>query len=384
MTTAIQFLRSDRPGLRPNPVSLAEGMPMLNTNETESGLFFRARDNSLVKIGPAHVGQQAPNSSAQGFEGNSIGEMWLDTFNAATPTLKVWTGSEWKATVGASINPLTPGAYITGNVFDGGTADTWAVNATSLNTPDTVVARDSSGGFVAGAITGTAINGSILNLTGLLEGTSAEFTGSVAIGGDVSTNPNISLNTDGSASFRNAIDLLDDGVVRIRDEADNAVVAIELSADGTGTFGGLVESQSGGFRFPDGTIQTTAGAGGSGGTLQSVTDAGSTTTNDITVSAIITSNRTAATNRGIVTQVNGSTGAIIYAGGDIDCQKVTSNRSTSTDRVLSGQLNDTETSNIKADGSATFAGAVTTPILDTYKQPEVVVALLTLVPVLMN
>ena len=53
----------------------------------------------------------------------------------------------------------------------------------------------------------------------------------------------------------------------------------QIRADGSATFGGQVESQSGGFKFPDGTVQTSAAGGpGNANTLQEVTDAGNFTT----------------------------------------------------------------------------------------------------------
>ena len=101
MATSIQLLRSNIAQLRPDPATLAEGMPMVNLNETEPGLFFRLRDGSLAKIGPVSVGVLAPNSSAQGFAGNSIGEQWVDT-SGTSPTLKIWDGTAWVETGGGS------------------------------------------------------------------------------------------------------------------------------------------------------------------------------------------------------------------------------------------------------------------------------------------
>lgn len=96
MTTAIQFLRSSTESLRPDPTSLADGMPMLNSNEIDPGLFFKARDGSLVKIGPCSVGSTAPNINAIGHQGNAKGEMWLDTSGSGNPVLKVYDGAQWK------------------------------------------------------------------------------------------------------------------------------------------------------------------------------------------------------------------------------------------------------------------------------------------------
>lgn len=58
---------------------------------------------------------------------------------------------------------LTPGLYISGSSFDGSSGQTWSVNATDLNTPNTVVARDSLGDFDARVITADLIG----NVTGL-------------------------------------------------------------------------------------------------------------------------------------------------------------------------------------------------------------------------
>ncbi len=50
---------------------------------------------------------------------------------------------------------LTLGTYLTGTSFNGGTAVTAAVDATTTNTASKVVARDASGNFAAGTITAT-------------------------------------------------------------------------------------------------------------------------------------------------------------------------------------------------------------------------------------
>src|SRR6056300_539109 len=50
---------------------------------------------------------------------------------------------------------LTRGTYLTGSDFDGSSATTWAVDATSTNTASKVVARDGNGDFSAGTITAT-------------------------------------------------------------------------------------------------------------------------------------------------------------------------------------------------------------------------------------
>ena len=58
---------------------------------------------------------------------------------------------------------------------------------------------------------------------------------------------------------------------------------IELKNGGTAIFDGLVESKNDGFKFPDGTTQTTAVTAPATSTLQEVTDAGNFTDNDIDI-----------------------------------------------------------------------------------------------------
>jgi hypothetical protein len=61
-------------------------------------------------------------------------------------------------TLGSNLATLTFGTYLTGTSYNGSTAATIATNATSSNTASTIVARDGSGNFTAGAITCTTLN----------------------------------------------------------------------------------------------------------------------------------------------------------------------------------------------------------------------------------
>lgn len=94
MATTIQLLRSDIAQQRPDPGVLANGVPMVNLHESEPGLFFAARDGSLVKIGPVAIKADPPNNNPEGDLGNTQGELWLDT-SGASPVLKVYAGSSW-------------------------------------------------------------------------------------------------------------------------------------------------------------------------------------------------------------------------------------------------------------------------------------------------
>jgi hypothetical protein len=68
---------------------------MVNFNQDEPGLFFKARDGSLLKVGPTAVGPTAPNSQPAGQSGNSLGETWLDNSDPLNQVFKVYDGSQW-------------------------------------------------------------------------------------------------------------------------------------------------------------------------------------------------------------------------------------------------------------------------------------------------
>jgi hypothetical protein len=102
-STPIQLLRSEVDNKRPDPAKLLPGQPTINTNPTQPGMFFAdSTGTSLIKIGPCTVGTVAPNTGASlpvGSQGNTLGELWLDTNGDPPlfpgPVLKVWNGTAW-------------------------------------------------------------------------------------------------------------------------------------------------------------------------------------------------------------------------------------------------------------------------------------------------
>lgn len=150
MPTAIQFLRSSTQNLRPNPVDLSEGMPMVQLNESDPGLYFRLRNSELCKIGPCSVGIDPPNSSPVLEAGNTIGEFWLDTSGSAA-ILKVWDGDAWVVT-----NSPTSAVSSFQQVTDVGTTSTHSISVSGLSVnslnfptsdglPNQVMVTDGSG-----------------------------------------------------------------------------------------------------------------------------------------------------------------------------------------------------------------------------------------------
>ena len=98
MAVQIQTRRSSTQNDRPFPTRLGEGELALNNHSSSPGLFFADNVSSpstgLIKVGPVHVGVNAPNTSPAGFTSSSKGETWLDT--ASTEIFKIFDGSSFK------------------------------------------------------------------------------------------------------------------------------------------------------------------------------------------------------------------------------------------------------------------------------------------------
>ena len=72
---------------------------------------------------------------------------------------------------------LTPGSYITGSAYTGLNNVTWAVNATPINTVNSIVARDAQGDFAARQITATLFNGDLNGIATNVSGVVATING---------------------------------------------------------------------------------------------------------------------------------------------------------------------------------------------------------------
>ena len=95
MSFNVQHLRSSELNKRPLAGNMLEGELVINFNAGSPGLFFKDDAGTVVKVGPAHYGASAPNSSPAegGSVGNSIGEFWYDTANGI---LKIYNGTGWE------------------------------------------------------------------------------------------------------------------------------------------------------------------------------------------------------------------------------------------------------------------------------------------------
>jgi hypothetical protein len=93
MSFLVQHIRSGQFARRPLPLDLAPGQLAVNYNNDSAGLFFRTDSGDLVKAGPVHVGTDAPPQI--NYTERSIGEMWLDTTDSGSPSMRVYTQSGW-------------------------------------------------------------------------------------------------------------------------------------------------------------------------------------------------------------------------------------------------------------------------------------------------
>jgi len=93
MSVQILRLRSSLLYDRVFPSRLGDAELAINFNATEPGLYFRdnAGTPDLIKVGPIHVGNTAPNAVPTGYTSLSKGESWLDT--ASTQIFKVYDGT---------------------------------------------------------------------------------------------------------------------------------------------------------------------------------------------------------------------------------------------------------------------------------------------------
>ena len=181
--------------------------------------------------------------------------------------------------LGTNLRNLTPGSYITGSTYNGGTARTFAVDATSTNTANKVVARNSNGDFSSRYITATEfrkLNGTSsqflmadgsVNSTSyitdasvgngrltLAAGTGVSLSSTPRFDANQSTNKTITVSTNGTSSNTANTLVLRNSSGGISIGALNAASA---SLSGNITASGFLVSGQSGFLKADGTVDTT-------------------------------------------------------------------------------------------------------------------------------
>lgn len=133
--------------------------------------------------------------------------LYTPTTNTLSVTSSYANEALTATTANATTAALTAGTYLTsGGTFNGSTARTFAVDATSANTVSKVVARDSSGNFSAGTITAT-LSGNASTATSASFATTANNANLVNITTQDTTPVTYNVTFTGGASGYNALNV---------------------------------------------------------------------------------------------------------------------------------------------------------------------------------
>lgn len=181
--------------------------------------------------------------------------------------------------LGTNLRNLTPGSYITGSTYNGGTARTFAVDATSSNTASKVVARDGSGDFSSRYITATKFvkssgtssqflkaDGSIDSNTYLTNvdvgngkltlsaGTGVSLSATPSFDANQTANKTITVSTNGTSSNTGSTLVLrgSGGEISV-----GAITASSAELTGNITASGFLVTGQSGFLKANGTVDTT-------------------------------------------------------------------------------------------------------------------------------
>ena len=182
--------------------------------------------------------------------------------------------------LGSNLQNLTPGSYITGSNYNGGTARTFAVDATSSNTASKVVARDANGDFSSRYITATKFvkssgtSSQFLKADGSIDSNSyltsagvgnGRLTLSAGTGVSLSATPRFDANQSADKTITistNATTSNTANAIVLRSSTGGinvgAVSASSASLTGNITASGFLVSGQTGFLKADGTVDTTS------------------------------------------------------------------------------------------------------------------------------
>ena len=249
MSTTIVIKKSNVAGREPSTLQPAE----LAVNLKDQKLFTADADGNVFELGGSGSGV-VPGPLPP--DDKEPGDLWYDSSNN---TLHYWNGSQWvelEASTGASVDSVNgksgvvilktsdiendsgyitisdvPDAPVTSVNGETGIVDLTAADVGALASGDDVSDLNNDAGYLTSA--------DLPDDTLWLQGTGAiypkELTDNVQVGG-TAADPNISLNADGSASFKGDVQVKNAGHFRIRRTGDDTSNSAYIYPDGTAAF----------------------------------------------------------------------------------------------------------------------------------------------------
>jgi hypothetical protein len=196
----------------------------VNINVTEPGLFFKATDGSLFKVGPVAItsGGNPPNASAAGPSGNVAGETWLDGRSSfANAVLKVYNGTQWVSANGFQVDSangnfsLSKTLTVSTLIANGSGANAYirvpngpSADETSITPAAGMVRFDTTTNFFRGYNGTVWTDLSSGNLSSLTVSGNAQINGTLTVDGNVTLGNDDTIDTltvNAEADFSNGV-----------------------------------------------------------------------------------------------------------------------------------------------------------------------------------
>lgn len=165
--SSLQFLSASK-NLLQGGESVSSIVPdnLINLGETYSN-FNKIYSNTFIGNLQGNSDTATLSTTASNLAGGAPNSIAYQTLAGTTGFIPIGSSGQVLTIIGGVpvwddnvFTPLKRGDYLIGSDYDGVVDTTWSVDATSANTGDKIVARDSSGNFSANIITAT-LNGNV-------------------------------------------------------------------------------------------------------------------------------------------------------------------------------------------------------------------------------
>ena len=340
---ALQHLRSSTAHKRPIPTVMSAGQIAINTNEASPALFFKDSNGDLVKVGPVHIGPDAPNSSpasvaatalvtgtvyqiltvgtsdftlvgasantvgtiftatgtttgtgtVSGQQGVEKGEQWLDN-SGGTYVLKIYDGTAWRSESGTFVD--VSGDTMTGALL--------LDNAASASAPDLSFDGDADTGVYSPGANRVAV---------ATNGTGRLFVDPIGRIGIDTNIPDVLLHLGTTPSSTGSA-----GIIGFGDVANHRVAEIEGFREGSSFAGSLI------FK----THQSSGTSSSNGEERVRITSAGFVGIGKNNPTMLLDVNGDALINSVIVGRSGGNIASNLAVGGPVFSSNTTGNQNT--------------------------------------------------------